>query len=189
VTIPPFGSRRLLVNPSATGFVRVTGPAALRAAATVSLPESGHGRVGSGIAVIPASRALTGGNSMRFAGVDDASAATVAAARPLTYRTKLFVRETSGRDVRVRVTVRYALPGGKADNTAAHMKDYLVLANGGFALYPVAEEIIGESREALGDLHNATIDVEVIATSNPGTLISFLQMIDNGTGEVTIRND
>lgn len=189
VTIPAFGSRRLLVSSAATGFVRVTGPSALRAASMVSTPGPGQGRVGSGVAVIPASRALTSGGGMRFAGVEDSSAATTAAKRPLTYRTKLFVQETSGRDTRVKITIRYALPGGNPDNAGAHTKDYLVLANGGFAIFPVAEDIIGSPRDALGDLHNATIDVEVVATSNPGTVIAFLQMIDNGTGEVNVRHD
>jgi hypothetical protein len=187
VTIPPFGSRRLLVNPSATGFVRVNGPPALRAAAMVSVPATRNGRLGSGLAVVPASRAAIAPNGIRFAGVNDASAATVAAARPLTYRTKLFVRETSGRATRVRITIRYALPGGKPDNVGVHTKDLLVQANGGFAIYPVAEELIGAAREALGDLHNASIDVEVITTL--GTVIAFLQTIDNGTGEITIRHD
>ena len=61
----------------------------------------------------------------------------------------------------------FTLPGGNAANNAAHSKDYLVLANGGFSLYPLAEELIGPGREALGDLHNAALDVEVGTPPTP----------------------
>ena len=40
VTIPGYGSRSLTVSSTATGFVRVTGPDALRATATMSMPRN-----------------------------------------------------------------------------------------------------------------------------------------------------
>jgi len=194
VTIPGYGSRSLTVSSTATGFVRVTGPDALRATATMSMPRNAaapgadRGRVGSGIALVPASAAMISRAIVTFPGVEDSTAATVASARPLTFHAKFSIVETSGRDTRVRLTLRYTLPGGNAANNAAHSKDYLVVANGGFALYPLAEELIGPGREALGDLHNAALDVEVVNTSNPGTVIPFLLLTDNGTGDVTIRH-
>jgi hypothetical protein len=193
LTIPPFGTRKLIVT--APGFVNVIGPAAVRATATVTVPRSAAagaggdtGRVGSGIVLVPKSRGLLGGQGWRFAGVEDSTAATVAAARPLTFRSTLVMTEVAGKTTRVRLTLRFPLPGGKPGDTASYSNEQVFEPNDGYRYTDLAAFIIGESREALGDLHDATLDVDVYGGANSGRIVAFLKMTDNGTGDVTVRH-
>jgi hypothetical protein len=195
VTIPAFGTRRLRVVETVGNVVRISGSPALRAVATLTVPRTpaaaaggDGGRVGTGIVCLPASRAITPGNARRFAGIDDALPATIGAAQPFTHRTRLVLREVTGRLTRYRLTVRYTLPGGDRTNHAAYSKDFLLGGDRGVLFTDVIADVTGSLRESLGDLHNASLDVEVVATANPGAVLAFLATTDNATGDVTIRH-
>jgi len=174
VTIPPFGYAKVRVTES--GFVRLTGSTAVRVAGRYS--TSG---IGSGIGFLPTSRAAT---TKTFAGIEDAAPGST---RKLTYRTNLMLIETTGHEVSVRLTLHYVFSSGKVSSPRTTSQQFTVAANG-FALFTdLAESIIGTARASYGDLHNVTLDIEV--TGGGGAVLSFLQVIDNGTGDVTIRHD
>ena len=80
------------------------------------------------------------------------------------------------------------MPGGNPANHAAYSKDIFINGNGGATFTDVVGDIVESLRESLGDLRNASLDVEVVATSNPGAVMAFLTTIDNATGDVTVRH-
>lgn len=179
ITIPPRGSRDVLVTDS--GFVRVAGSTALRATATTSIAK-GAGRIGSGVAVLPTSRALALNGTRRFAGVEDSLSTG-----NLTYRTNLMLVETTGRSANVRLTLHVTFAAGKVSGSVSVPREISVPAGSFTLLDELAASIIGPLRGELGDLHNVVLDVEVIGGA--GSVIPFLEVIDNGTGDVTIRHE
>ncbi|MEA2238464.1 MAG: hypothetical protein QOC81_3188 [Thermoanaerobaculia bacterium] len=187
VTIPPIAalsSYQLTVPES--GFVKLTGSAALRVAGRFSIPRSG-GTFGSGIPVV-SGRGLKLNDTVRFTGIEDSCSATIAFARPLTYRTDLMLVEASGlASVTVRLTLRYVFSAGKVASSSGAVQQYDVPAGGFILLADLGKSLIGSQRNSFGDLHNAVLDVEVIGGT--GAVIPFLKATDNGTGDVTIRHE
>lgn len=51
----------------------------------------------------------------------------------------------------------------------------------------VARDVIGNARDSFGDLHNMELDVELVGGS--GSVLPFLQTIDNGSGDSVVRTD
>lgn len=174
ITLPPFGSTQVRVATS--GFVRVTGSNAVRVAGRFS--TSG---IGSGVAALPASRSAA---KKTFAGVEDSAPD---ATRKLSYTTNLMLVETTGNDTTVKLTLHYNFTSGKVSSSRSTAETFLVPANGFALIDDLAAAIIGISRASYGDLHNATLDIEV--TDGNGSVLSFLQVIDNGSGDVTVRHD
>jgi hypothetical protein len=181
VAIPSLGYVEVPVT--GRGFVRLTGSTAVRGAGRLAIP-SGGGNVGAGITMLPASRAKT---SMRFAGIEDSSATTIDRHRNLTYRTNLMLIETTGNAVTVKLTLHYTFSSGKVTAGTVSSETFVVPANGFALIDELARSIIGVSRDAYGDLHNAVLDIEV--TEGGGAFLAFLQVIDNGSGDVTVRHE
>lgn len=182
LTIPPLAYQQVKV--ADTGFVRLSGSTSLRVTGAFSAPRNG-GTIGTGLTVLPTSSALSGTDSRRFVGIDDASAADIAAARPSTYRNNLMLVETSGRPVTVRLTLRYVFSAGVTVSAGSISSADFDVAAGGFVLVnDIVSAVIGADRANYGSLHNAILDVQVVGGS--GSVIPFLQVIDNGTGDVTV---
>jgi hypothetical protein len=182
--IPALGYQEMSVPE--IGFVKLTGSNSLRAAGRYSLPRSG-GTIGTGVPVVPGSSALVLNGKTRFAGIEDASPSTVASARSLSYRTNLMLVETTGNGaVTVRLTLRFVFSAGKVASGSVVSEDFTIPKGGFTMVNSLGRAIIGSQRASFGDLHNAILDVEVIGGS--GAVIPFLQSIDNGTGDVIIRN-
>jgi hypothetical protein len=185
VTIPASGFQHMRVNDS--GVIRLAGSTSVRASATFST-SGGGGTFGSGVGVFPTTRAFSINQGKRFAGIEDSSTATIAAGRPLTYRTNLLLAETTGQAVTVRLTLRFVFSAGaKVSASAVTSRDVDVPAGSFALLNNLAQSIVGVQRASFGDLHNAILDVEVVGGA--GSVLPFLQMVDNATGEVTIRHE
>jgi hypothetical protein len=177
------------VQVSDPGFVRIDEPtSAIHAAAALSMTIGSSARFGCGIPVVAGSRALGQGELVRFAGVEDSSAQTVAMARPLSYRTNLLLVETTGVPVKVRLTLRYLFAAGVTVSAGATSTREVELAGGTeLTLSDVGRSIIGADRDAFGDIHNALLDVEV--SGGGGRVLVFLESIDNATGDTAVRRE
>jgi hypothetical protein len=188
-TIPALGSSRLRVT--GDGVVRLTGPAALRATAAMTVPGiASAGRVGSAVPFLPASAAMVpaGGAKRRFSGVEDASPATIAAKRAGTYRTNLMLVETLGKQTLVKVTLHYQFPGGNPNDGADMTVEYILPANGVITIVDVARTLLGPLAAGYGDIHDAAIELEISGSGAAnGGLLTFLQTVDNATGDIAIR--
>ncbi len=185
MTIPAGGFRQVTVADA--GMIKLAGSTALRAAAVYSVTK-GSGAIGSGVAAMPIGRALPPNGVRRFAGIEDASPDSIAAGRALTYRNNLMLAEVSGQAATVRLTLRYVFSAGSlTSGSAVSSRDFSVPAGGGVLIRDLAKSILGDARASFGDLHNATLDI--LVTSSAGSVLPFLQVIDNGSGEATTRHE
>ncbi|MEA2163044.1 MAG: hypothetical protein QOK37_1171 [Thermoanaerobaculia bacterium] len=187
IAIPPIAalsSYQLTIPES--GFVKLTGSTSLRVAGRFSIPRSG-GSFGSGIPVV-SGRGLKLDETVRFAGIEDASPSSVAFARPLTYRTDLMLVETSGQSsMTVKLTLRYVFSTATTSSSTGAVQQVDVPAGGFILISDLGKSLIGPLRLSFGDLHNAVLDVQIIGGT--GAVIPFLRATDNGTGDVTIRTE
>jgi hypothetical protein len=143
---------------------------------------------GSAAPTLPASGSLKTGALRAIGSLDDASRATIVAARPATFRTNFGLVETSGNSVTVRVTLRFNYPaGGKLQAVGSAFKDYTLAPNQFLQLNGIATEILGATRDTLGDLHALEADFQVISGS--GAVAVFTSSIDNGTGDSILRTE
>ncbi|MBK5259283.1 MAG: hypothetical protein JJE51_06800 [Thermoanaerobaculia bacterium] len=184
-TIQPRETKRATVTPT-SGYVQLTGPAgALSVSARVTLTSTGES-FGSALPPLPAASAQSLGELKRFGGVGDASAATVAAGTTATYRSSLIVIETAGESATLRVTLSFSLPAGLALTSQAVVSKELILApNQIRVVRDLARSIIGPQRDSFADLRDMQVDVEVVGGG--GTVLSYIESTDNGTGDVVIR--
>lgn len=184
-TIQPRETKRATVTPS-SGYVQLTGPAgALSVSARVTLTSAGES-FGSALPPLPAASANGLGELKRFGGVGDASPATVAAATTGTYRSSLIVIETAGESATLRVTLSFSLPAGLALTSQAVVSKELILApNQIRVVRDLARSIVGPQRDSFADIRDMQVDVEVVG--GEGTVLSYIESTDNGTGDVVIR--
>jgi len=187
-TVPAGGFASFSAN--GTGFLKLDAPAgSLRASATYAMPVAGTQNVfGSGVPALSSLLAIANGAGKRFAGVEASSAATVLRGTPATYRSNLVLLETAGQNATARVTLRFSfLASSLTSATATVSKDFDVPANSAITITDVARSVIGIERDSLGDLHNVQVDVSVVGGS--GKVVPLIESIDNGSGDVTVRND
>ena len=171
---------------SSSGWVRVSAPAASITAAARSTVSNGASVWGGSLPVVPFSDAMRAGDTKRFAGVDDAAAASRDGAVPATFRTNLLLVEASGQEAVVRVTLQFAFSGGSLASSSARVsRDYTVAANQALLVGDLARNVVGTSRDSFGDLRDMIVDVEVL--SGTGRVIPFVQSFDNGSGDMIVR--
>jgi hypothetical protein len=143
---------------------------------------------GSGTPTIASSGTLKAGALRPIASLSDSSTATVTAGTPATFRTNFGLLETSGNGAVVRVTLRYNYPSGpKLQAIGSGSKDFTLNPNQFLLLNGLATQILGSSRDALGDLRGLEADFQVI--SGTGSVSVFTSSIDNGTGDSILRID
>jgi hypothetical protein len=125
---------------------------------------------------------MKAGDARHVAGLEDASPKTLAAAAPGTFRTSVGLLETAGKDVTVRLTVRYMYA---YQSTTQHpppvSADFALKANQLLVIDDLVRSIIGSQRDQYGDLHNVQLDVEI--ASGAGVAIPFALSTDNGSGD------
>jgi hypothetical protein len=65
---------------------------------------------------------------------------------------------------------------------------YVLPANGVITILDVARILLGPLAAGYGDIHDAAIELEISGSgaANCG-LLTFLQTVDNATGDITIR--
>lgn len=142
---------------------------------------------GSSVPAIPLSRSLKRGEYRRIGGFDDASNASIASARPATFRTNFGLLETAGATATVRVTVRYVYPVGNVAQVGSASVDYTLNPRQFLLVNNISSAVLGSLRSAFGDLHNLQAEFEVI--SGDGAVTVFTSSVDNGSGDSIIRVD
>ncbi len=164
-------------------FTPTSGEFVVTSRTYVSVPGQSW-TVGSSVPGIAIASAMKAGESRHMAGLEDASPKTVAAAVPGTFRTSVGFIETVGKDVTVRLTVRYIYA---SQATTQHpppvSADFVLKANQLLMIDDLVRSIIGSQRDQYGDLHNIQLDVEV--ASGGGAAIPFVLSTDNGSGDIS----
>jgi hypothetical protein len=162
-------------------FTPTSGEFVVTSRTYVSLPGQSQ-TVGSSVPGIARASAMKAGDARHVAGLEDASPKTLAAAAPGTFRTSVGLLETAGKDVTVRLTVRYMYA---YQSTTQHpppvSADFALKANQLLVIDDLVRSIIGSQRDQYGDLHNVQLDVEI--ASGAGVAIPFALSTDNGSGD------
>ena len=185
VTIAPLGTVSMNLG-NAPGFVRITAPLGSVSAVGRSIVKSGETAFGTGLQAVPVSAALAAGGSRRFTAIDDASATSRANAVPSTFRTSLQLIETNNASAVVRLTMQFTVATGSLVTSVARIvKEYTVEAGQFVLLGDLATDLIGTGRSSVGDIRNATLDVDVLSGS--GRVIPIVQSVDNGSGDSIVR--
>ena len=168
----------LTFTPSAGNFVVTS--------RNYSTPVGSSATFGTAVPTVALSSALRSGQIRRIGGVEDASSDTVGALRGATYRSNFGLIETAGQPVTVKVTAYYTNTSGLTSsiNGASATFD---LTPRQFLLLGIGSAIFGASRANLGDLHNITLEFEVIGGS--GNVLPFVSTVDNGSGDSTFRTE
>ena len=183
-TIRPLETTSMTFS-NTSGYVRITPGASVSAAGRITMKLPGGSSFGGALPVVPLSSALASSDSKRFAGVDDASAASVSGKKPGTSRTSLLLVETEGHSAVVRVTLRYTLLTSLTSSQSVSKREIDVAAGQTNVIADLAAEVIGSARASYGDLRNMQVDVDVI--SGDGKVLPFIESVDNNTGDITVR--
>jgi len=155
---------------------------------TYTTAAGSTGTFGSAAPVLAASGMLKAGSLRAIGSLQDASRATTVAATPATFRTNFGIVETTGNSVTVRVTLQFNYPSGaKLQAVGSAFKDYALSPNQFIQINGAAADILGASRESLGDLRGLELDFQVI--SGTGAVAVFASSVDNGTGDSILRTE
>ena len=142
------------------------------------------GTVGTAIPIVAATSGLRLGQSQIFSALEDSTSSTVSAATPATFRTSYGFVETSGASVRVRATI--LIDEAHELVTATTSRTFDLSARQQIFLPELLRSFAGELRDAsYGDLHDVTLEIEVIEGS--GSIVPFIVVTDNGTGDSVMR--
>ncbi len=170
----------LLFTPSAGSFAITN--------RTYTTVAGQSGTFGSAAPTLPASGSLKSGSLRAIGSLQDTTRATIIAATPATFRTNFGLVETSGNSVTVRVTLRFTFAAGaKLEGSGSAFKDYTLAPNQFMQLNGIATEILGSSRDTLGDLRGMEADFQVVGGT--GAVAVFTSSIDNGTGDSILRTE
>jgi len=154
-----------------------------------STPVGSNATFGTAVPTLPLSASLGSlqgpGDVRRIGGVEDASPDTVGAGRGATFRTNFGLIETNGQAVTVKVTVFFSYPASSLTQALVSASQTFNLTPNQFLLQGIGT-LFGSSRPNI-DLHNATIEFEVV--SGTGKVIPFVSSVDNGTGDSTFRSE
>ncbi|HUP59547.1 MAG TPA: fibronectin type III domain-containing protein [Thermoanaerobaculia bacterium] len=145
---------------------------------------SSAGSVGTAIPVLAATDGLRLGQSQAFARLEDSTTATVTAATPATYRTSYGLVETSG--VATTVRARIIIDDEHALVSATTTRTFNLSPRQQIFLPELLRSFAGDERDTLfGDLHDLSLEIEV--TAGNGSVVPFVIVTDNGTGDSVLR--
>lgn len=154
---------------------------------TYTTAAGSSGTFGTDVPTLPAAGSMTIGGLRAIGSLQDATLENVITKRPATFRTNFGLMETSGNSVTVRVTLRFTYPAGaKVQGIGSAFKDYTLNPNQ-FLQVPIASDILGSNRDALGDLRDLEADFQLIGGS--GAVAVYTSSTDNGTGDVILRTE
>lgn len=187
VTLQPRQSNTIDLSSASVGFVRVmASPAGSVSVAARSTRSASGGTFGASLPPIAVANALRNGQNKRFAGVEDSSAASRSNAVPATFHSNLMLIETANAPATVRVTVQFALSGSSLATAQGRVtRDFTIGASEFLVINDLARQVIGPSRDSIGDLHNVLVDVDVVG--GDGRVIPLMQSFDNGSGDMIVR--
>jgi Leucine-rich repeat (LRR) protein len=175
--------RTVTVAPRATIALRdVAATAPTTTAHVVVVPVRGSlavsarshaGTYGTAVPVVAASQGLRLGQSQVFSSLEDSS----------TFKTAYGLVETSGAPVTVRARIligeTYSLV------TATTTRTFDLGPRQQVYLPELLRSFAGAARDALGDLHDLTLELEV--TGGSGSVVPFLIVTDGGTGDTVMK--
>jgi len=141
------------------------------------------GTKGSEVPAVEAFSGLRVGQSRLFAGVEDASPASVLARTPGSTRSDLVFAENEGESVTVRVRLLYST--GRSAVATLQSREFRVGPLEVLTVPSLSAAVIGPTRDRLGDLHNT--QVEIVALSGDGAVTVMLVATDNGSGDSILR--
>jgi hypothetical protein len=142
---------------------------------------------GTAVPAMALDQALGIGERVRFGGLSDASAGTVAERTPATFRTNVGIAEVAGSPVTVRATLNYSIPSSLVTQIGSASAVFEVEPRQLMFLNRISQAVLGDFRGAFGDLRNLQLDLEVLA--GEGRIVAFTSTIDNGTGDSILRID
>jgi hypothetical protein len=132
-----------------------------------------HATGGSAIPVLPATAGLRLGQSQVFSGLDDSTAV----------RTSYGLTESSGASVKVRV--RIIIDESNALTATITSKTFALAAGEQTFLPELVRSFAGNARDTLfGDLHNLTLELEVI--EGDGSVVPFVIATDIASGDSNV---
>jgi hypothetical protein len=177
LTIPPLQTVTPLIA-AGNGHLRMTAPpGTFSASARATAGTTAGGVFGTGLFAVSSGAALSNGGSKRITGIDDSAA----------NRATLILVETAGQSATVRLTLRFVFSSGtKVSAYAASSRTMTLGPRQMLTMSELAKSIIGLQRDAFGDLINSQLDVEVI--DGTGAVVALVQSIDNGSGDVVMRD-
>ena len=153
---------------------------------TYTTAAGSTGTFGSAAPVLAAGGMLKTGSLRAIGSLSDSAHATTVAATPATFRTNIGMVETSGNAATVRVTLTFSYPsGGKLQASGTAFKDYALGPNQFIQVNAAVSDILGASRDSLGDLRGLEFDFQVI--SGTGAVAVYASSVDNGTGDSILR--
>jgi hypothetical protein len=193
ITVPPQGTVSLEdVVTSAAGsdsrgyFVLTPSSGQLVATSRTAWKSPGSdASIGTSAPPFAMGASATAGSGKRFVGIEDAGPASVASARPGTFRSSLNLIEAAGFDVTVRVTLDYVYPLALVAVQDSRSRDVTVKAHELLQIDQLGQFVIGSDRALLSDLHNVTVKVEVIGGS--GSVLPFVLATENSSGDLIFR--
>ncbi|HEX7419312.1 MAG TPA: hypothetical protein VF505_05470, partial [Thermoanaerobaculia bacterium] len=144
------------------------------ATSRASAQSPSGGFVGTAVPLVSATSGLRVGQGQIFAGLEDSAA----------YRTDYGFVESGGAAATIRATL--LLSDARSLFTTVISRDF-ALPPGGFTLVTdLVKSILGPSRDTrYGDLHNLQLELEV--TDGSGSILPFVVVTDNTTGDATLR--
>lgn len=131
------------------------------------------GFVGTAVPFVAATRGLRVGQGQSFPGLEDSAA----------YRTDYGLVETGGSATTIRATL--LLSDARSLFTTVVSRDFALAPNGFMLITDLVKSILGSARDGYGDLHNLQLQLEV--TDGSGSILPFVVVTDNTTGDQTLR--
>jgi hypothetical protein len=151
-----------------------------------STPVGSNATFGTAVPTLALTSAMRPGQVRRIGGIEDASPDTIGTQRGATYRSNFGLIETTGQPATVKVTAYYTYTSGLT-STVTGASTTIDLSARQFVLLGVGGTIFGANRASLGDLHNITLEFEVIGGT--GNVVPFVSSVDNGSGDSTFRTE
>jgi hypothetical protein len=138
------------------------------------------GTFGTGAPTLGEDEGLSPADVQRFIGIEDASAATITAGTPGTYRSNLGLVNIGNDAATVSLTLLDASGSHLGSASVTVPPRQLLLSSG------IGRTVLGASRDAdYGDLHNLQLLVQV--TGGTGPVFPFISILDNGTNDSVLR--
>lgn len=175
--------RAISVAPRATVTIRNAGSSSSSTTAHIVVTpvrgplvvtaRSHAGTFGTAVPVLAATQGLRLGQSQVFSSLDDSTA----------FRTSYGLVETSGAPVTVRARILISETFSLV--TATTTRTFNLGPRQQVFLPELLRSFAGNDREGFGDLHDLTLEFEV--TGGEGSVVPFLVVTDNGTGDSVMK--
>lgn len=172
---------------TSSGVVTISSTAPFVASSrTTARPPFGF-TLATDLPLLTSSKGLLPQATKRFAGIDAASATSIAEKSSGTFRTSLALAETSNASATVRLTLRYTFSAGLAAGTTASTRDFQVDAKRILMIEDLASAVIGPDRDSYGDLRD--MQLEVTNVGSGGRVVPIVRTVDVQSGDGLTRID